>query len=277
MSTQIPFNKGAVYPSECISEAWEIIKDRYWIFLLFVLIEVLIIVFIPIVRWFLYGPMMVGIYYAALQKQKERPISAETFLKGFSIFLSAMVIGLIESGLQLLNDILSVMFNGVGLILQMLNLDMDKLLKPPRGSAMLATDPNLELLGASVALIIIFVVIILLFSIAVSFAWRITFIFALPLLADHPELNIGEALSLGARAGWSNAGGLIVLMILQTLVGLLGLLALCIGIFFVMPVIEVSNVAAYRMVFPDVQPPPSMYNEPPRPEYYTGFGQGQGA
>jgi len=106
-----------------------------------------------------------------------------------------------------------------------------------------------------------------------AFAWQITFKFALPLITDH-NLSIGEAISLSARAGWSNIGGIILLSILEGLVVFVGLLALCVGIFFVLPIIWAANAMAFRMVFPDA-PQPAAYNEPPRPDYYGGsFGQG---
>ncbi len=105
-------------------------------------------------------------------------------------------------------------------------------------------------------------------------AWQITFKFALPILTDNDGLGIGEIIKLSARAGWSNIGGIIVLVILQTLVILVGVLALCVGVLFVIPVIWASNAIAYRMVFPE-SPQGGIYNEPPRPDYYGGsFGQG---
>jgi uncharacterized membrane protein len=84
-----------------------------------------------------------------------------------------------------------------------------------------------------------------------------------------------EALKLSARAGWSNVGGIIVLAILGFLVALVGVLALCIGVLFVMPIIIVAWAFAYRQVFPDSGPSPAYRYEPPSPDAYQGsFGQG---
>jgi len=51
-------------------------------------------------------------------------------------------------------------------------------------------------------------------------------------------------------------------------------IALCIGVFFVLPVIWVAWAFAYRQVFPDLNPT-IFRNEPPPPDAYQGnFGQG---
>ena len=53
-----------------------------------------------------------------------------------------------------------------------------------------------------------------------------------------------------------------------------GVLAFCIGVLFVLPIIWVSWAFAYRQVFPDLSPT-AYRNEPPPPDAYQGsFGQG---
>src|ERR1700755_1845446 len=123
MDIEIPYNKGAIRASDCIGEGWNLIKDQYWLFFLFAAIGALIIGFIPILRWFVYGPMLVGFYFAVLQRTKSEVVSAESFMKSFGIFLPAMILGLIESLGQLLNDVVSIFVNGLSLFLQSLQLD----------------------------------------------------------------------------------------------------------------------------------------------------------
>jgi hypothetical protein len=107
-----------------------------------------------------------------------------------------------------------------------------------------------------------------------SILWQVTFKFALPLLADNEGIGLGDCIKLSARAGWSNIGGIIVLAILEGLLALAGVIALCVGVFFVMPIIWAANALAFRMVFPD-GPKNTTYNAPPDPQYYgSSFGQG---
>jgi hypothetical protein len=277
MDIDIPFNKGAVRASDCISEGWNLIKGQFWLFFLFVTIGALIIGFIPILRWFVYGPMLVGAYYAVLRRAKGEFVSAEAFMKGFGMFLPAMIVGLIESLGQLLNDVVSIFANGLSLLLQSLHLDKNLPgSTPPFGANNFSpTDELGQIFAGLVGLVLVIVVVAVVVSVLITFIWRITFMFALPLMADHPELTPVQAISLSAKAGWSNPGGIVLLIILQWLVSLAGVLALCIGIFFVIPIIVASDIAAYRMVFPEAAPIPSIYNEPPEPQYYgSTFGQG---
>jgi uncharacterized membrane protein len=270
MNYNIPYNRGAIDAPACISEAWDLIKDKYWLFLGIVLVGMLMTGCIPVLKHFLYGPVSVGIYFAISRKMRNEEVSFDNLFKGFQIFVPAMVVGLIESALPLLNDIVSLFSNTTQILLQML--DLEGKFPQFERTSFVASDPNVALAGGAAGFIIVLVIVMAAVFIIVGFAWRITFMFALPLMADHPELSVGEAISLGAKGGWANPGGIIVLMILQTLVALLGLIALCIGIFFVMPVIEASNFVAYRMVFPDV-PRQNVYEEPPQPQYYGGtFG-----
>jgi hypothetical protein len=68
-------------------------------------------------------------------------------------------------------------------------------------------------------------------------------------------------------------GGIILLMILGGLVGLLGFIALCLGIFVAIPGVWAANVCAYRQVFPLLDGRFNM--NPPLPTAYgSSFGQG---
>jgi len=82
-----------------------------------------------------------------------------------------------------------------------------------------------------------------------------------------------EAITLSARAAFSNIGGLILLFILGFFVTLLGLIAFCVGLLVAIPVLWVANAVAYRMVFPKLNQ--NVWTTPPPPTAYdTGFGQG---
>jgi len=105
-----------------------------------------------------------------------------------------------------------------------------------------------------------------------AIAWRVLLYFAIPLAMEH-DLGPVEAMKLSAKAATSNIGGLIVLFILEALVAVLGVLMLCIGVFFVMPIIFVANVFAYRQVFPLIERHFNV-NPPPPIVYGSNFGQG---
>ena len=66
-----------------------------------------------------------------------------------------------------------------------------------------------------------------------------------------------------------------MLFIFEFLLALAGVLALCIGIFFVIPIIYAANAFAYRQVFPWVRDNFNM--APPPPTAYGDFGSGMAA
>ena len=88
------------------------------------------------------------------------------------------------------------------------------------------------------------------------------------------DVDVITAIKLSARAGWSNIGGIIVLAILLWLLSLLGILALCIGILFILPILYAAWTFAYRQVFPDLGPDNRQYTPPPPDAYAGSFGQG---
>ncbi|MBC7901264.1 MAG: hypothetical protein H7070_14555, partial [Saprospiraceae bacterium] len=67
----IEFRTGVIKPIEVYKEAWEMIKDQYWIVFAVTLVGMLIGGAVPIV---LIGPMMCGIYLVLFQKHEGRPV-----------------------------------------------------------------------------------------------------------------------------------------------------------------------------------------------------------
>ncbi len=264
MDTHIPFNKGAINATDCISRGWDMIKDKYWLFLGITLLGMVIGGCVPCLSLFMAGPIMVGIYYCMFTRIRGGEVQFEMLFKGFDKFVPAMVIGLIEA----LPAIIFQIFR--------LTIDLSTMGMRGRGGRtfdFFASSSSRDFPAMEAGLMILLLVVSIFFFFF-SIAWAITFRFALPLLTEH-NLDIMETIKLSARAGWSNVGGLIVLFILQVLVALLGMLALCVGILFVIPVIHASNALAYRMVFPEGLQN-NVYNEPPRPDYYGGtFASGQ--
>jgi len=87
------------------------------------------------------------------------------------------------------------------------------------------------------------------------------------------DLGPVDAMKLSAKAATSNVGGLVVLFIFESLVALLGFLMLCVGLFFVMPIIYAANAFAYRQVFPLIEQ--NFQITPPAPTIYgSSYGRG---
>ena len=88
------------------------------------------------------------------------------------------------------------------------------------------------------------------------------FLFAYPLIVDR-KLSGWEAIKTSYRAATKNLGGVLGLIFLNAGLGILGVLACYVGVFFVMPVTFASYAAAYRQVFPEI--PQSFASPPPPP------------
>ena len=91
--------------------------------------------------------------------------------------------------------------------------------------------------------------------------------FSFPLIVDR-NLGAFAAMSLSARAVWNNLGGVAGLYGVGFVLGFAGMLAFCVGIYFVIPIIIAGNVLAYRKVFPA----PGSTNVPPAPNVFQDAG-----
>lgn len=267
MTPQIQFNAGVVRAGECVSHGLEIVKPNYFLLVGICLLTTVLIACIPCLNYFILGPVLVGVYYTILRQMRDEPIEFSMMFKGFEKFVPAMVIGLIQSIPQMAGDGIRITGNVSDIFEKQMNRgrggNYNYLAQNMQGL------PEFALGGGLIAIIIIIVLLGILFALA----WSVTFRFALPLLAEY-DLSIGEAISLSARAGWANWSGLILLSILQFLIALVGVLMLCIGIFFVVPIIYAAEMSAYRSVFPEPRQPFS--NEPPRPDAYgANYGMPQ--
>ena len=256
----IEFTHGTLDGSECVSTAWELIKRRYGLYLGVTLLTMVLATWLYCISWVLLGPIWAGIYYIVTRDLEDEPIEFGMMFKGFEKFVPLMVIGLIASIPQILYFILSMFMNVASLFI-------------PQGGgrdAQFFAEPTIspQIASGMIAAIIIGAIIFLLFFIA----WSVTFFFVVPLTFEY-DLSPGEAIKLSARAAWANFGGLVVLAIMNTLVGLLGVLLICVGIFLVsVPVITIAYAVAYRQVFPRIK---QQFNMAPPPPTEYGFGGAQ--
>lgn len=254
----IEFQRGAINAGDCIGNAWEMLKRNYGMFLGISLVAYLLIACVPCLNFFILGPVMGGVYYVALRDMRSEPVEFGMMFKGFEKFMPLMVIGLIQSIPSIIAQILQSIFQFSGAILDTRRTpDFD-----------FFQDSGVGALGAGIVMIAVIVGLVFL---VVGLLWWGAFFFAVPLAMEY-DLGPMEAIKLSAQAGMSNIGGLIVLLIFEILVGLLGVLLICIGMFLIsIPVVFIANAFAYRQVFPYLGG--QKYNmNPPPPSAYGDFG-----
>jgi len=235
------FRRGVVAPVECIKEGWALIKDQYWLFLGISLVGILIAGVVPIV---LLGPMMIGIFLCLLQKQRGEPVEFGTLFNGFEQFVP----GLVVAALKMIPIFIILVPYYIFLVAMMAT-------SMPHGRNPSPEDSQAFVLSFFGFEIVFFVVIMV-----VSMLIEIFFMFTFPLIADR-KLSGLDAVKLSFRAGKANLGGIIGLILLNGLLGFVGVLCCIIGVYFYLPIAFASQVVAYRRVFPDLgqklpSPPP---------------------
>lgn len=259
--TNIEFQRGVIDAGGCVSNAWTMVKQNYGVYLGIALIAMILAGCIPCVSLFLVGPVMGGVYFVYLRAMRGEPVEFAMMFKGFEKFVPLMVIGIIASIPEIIGQILrsTVDLGRLGLMGDGRNKDFQFF---QQGS-----NPEFAIATGLLILIAIVAVVVILFAVV----WRVLLFFAIPLVMEY-DLGVIDAIKLSARAATSNIGGMIVLFIFEFLIVLLGVLALCIGVFFVIPIIYAANAFAYRQVFPLVEQRFNM--SPPPPNAYGNFGSG---
>ena len=268
--TNIQYSKGVIDATGCISNGWNMLKPNYWLYFgicLVATLAMMVLSCIPCLNILLTGlvnaPLIAGIYYVLLREMRGEPVEFAMMFKGFEKFVPVMVVGFIQAIPGIIFTILQWALDLGRLAAQIANGARR------RGDFFQSSDgTEIAIAGGLIILYIVIAVVFFFFSVA----WQITFAFALPLVVEH-DISPIEAIKLSAKAGWGNAGGLIVLFILVFLIALAGVFALCLGIFFVIPLVYASYAFAYRQVFPIPGQVPQTV-PPPAGNYGGGFGQG---
>ena len=256
----IQFIPGAIDAGDCVTNAWEMLKKNYGMYLGISVVTMLLVSCIPCLNIFIVGPVMGGFFYVASRDMRGEPADFGMMFKGFEKFVPLMVIGLIQSIPGVIAQVLRLTIN-----LGQLGLG--------------GKDGNYQFFQASSdkdilagGLAVIGVVVGLVFAVIAIVWWMIMF-FAIPLAMEN-EIGPIDAIKLSARAAMSNIGGLIVLIIFEILVMLVGILLICVGAFLIsFPVILLANVFAFRQVFPWAGQQFNMAPPPPN-AYGSNFGSG---
>jgi uncharacterized membrane protein len=251
------YQVGAIDAGAAVSNAWNMLKANYGMYLGIAILTLLLTGCIPCLNVIIAGPVMGGVFLVALRDMRGEPVDFGMMFKGFEKFVPLMVIGLIQAIPGIIAQIVqySARFAELGL-------------QGSRGrstSFYQASAPDFALSGGILALVLLLSLGFMVFA----FFWWAVFFFAIPLVMEH-DLSPIDAIKLSARAAMSNLGGMLVLMLFEVLVVLLGMLVLCVGVFLIsMPVIFLANAFAYRQVFPWIERQMNM--APPDPGQY-GFG-----
>jgi len=165
------------------------------------------------------------------------PIDFGMMFKGFEKAGTLFLIGAITAAPTIVFTILNVFLQAGQVLLQAI--------MGNQGRSQFQASPDVAVAGGLVVLVLVVVAV----AFIISILWAITFAFAVPIAMDQ-DVDALTAIKLSARAGWGNFGGVLILMILGGLISLGGALVCCIGLFFVLPIVNGAVVFAYRQVFP---------------------------
>jgi uncharacterized membrane protein len=235
VSANLPeFNSGVIRPVECLKSGWALIKDEYWLFLGMAFVAIIVGSAVPL--GILMGPMMCGIYLCFLNRMRGERIEFGQLFKGFDYFGDSIIAALAH-----VVPMLAIIFP-----LYFVFLFGFAMLAPQRGSRRTVDDPS--------ALITFLIVMGVVFLIAFFIAMAISalFMFSYPLIVDR-RLSGLNAVKTSARAVLANFGGVMGLLMLNMLLGIVGVLFCYVGVFFVMPIGLAAWAVAYRQVFPATQ------------------------
>ncbi|MBX3244217.1 MAG: hypothetical protein KF685_07150 [Acidobacteria bacterium] len=256
------FFRGVIDPTGCIKNGWRLISPNYWMYLGIALLGWVMMACIPCLNIFLMGPVMGGIYYVLLRDMRGDPVDFSMMFKGFEKLGPTLLVGFIQALPGIIFQIIDFFFNLSSFLIQINEIQR-------QGDFYQSDGSDVAIAGG---FLLIYYVIAAIF-VVVSIIWSISFVFAIPLVMEN-NISAIEALKLSARAAWSNVGGVILLSILVFLIMLAGVLALCIGWIFILPLITASFAFAYRQVFPMPDTAPVYSTPPPPGEYGGSFGQG---
>lgn len=219
---KIPFNTGVICPVECFKEAWELIKNDYWILFLIFLVGALIG---AASLYVLLGAMLCGIFNAYIKKIDGKPVAIEDLFKGFSFFApSILLVVIIIIPTLLMMGIVYAPFIAAVVM-----------------GSKLSQEEFFQLLAGSFAVDLIVSIIVICFHTLLFFAF--------PLLVDR-NLTAIEAIKTSVKAVWQNLGGVVGLILVGAGINLVGALVCGFGVYFTVPIVVAGNMLAYRKVFP---------------------------
>lgn len=223
------FERTAIRPMDCLSESWNLMAGKYWLFLAICLVGLVIQGLVPFKL--LTGPMFCGIYVAWFAISDGRTLRFEMLFKGFDVFVPSLLASLILTAITLVVTLpcMGLLFAGMA-----------------AGAAAGQDNPEVARWLILLAVAVFTLVLLTLMTILWTF-----FIWVYPLIVDR-KLNAIEALTTSARAAGANIWGVL---------GLIGVISIVVTVAFFLCVIPMILVApwcfgavgvAYRRVFPRI-------------------------
>lgn len=237
------FRRGAVQPVVCIQTGWELIKQRYWLFVGMCFVAIFLGSMVPF--GLILGPMMCGIYLTIFHLRRNQPIEFGLLFKGFDYFGESVVATLIHyvPMVVIIMPFYIVLYAGLFMIMSR------------RGGP----DPD-SLFGF---LALVFVMMLVMFILITLMS--IIFTFSYPLIVDRRLSGIA-AVKLSAKGAVANFLPLLGLYLLNGIVMFIGVLLCFVGMFLAMPITFAAIETAYEQVFglteaqgPNLPPPPPMF------------------
>ena len=224
----LEFKSGVIRPIECVREAWELIKDDYWILFAISLVGGLIG---GVSMYVLIGAMICGIFACYLKKMDGGPVVFDDLFIGFKFFWPSL-------GVTIAIVVPIVIWTTIMFVTIYL---------PIITAAVMGNNANESaILGTFVVGFIIDIAIAI-----VMICIHSLLIFSFPLIVDR-GLSSWDAMKLSARAVLKNIGGIGGVTAINFLLVLAGELAFCVGLYLVIPIITAANLIAYRKVFPRI-------------------------
>lgn len=225
------FRTGVIKPVECVKEGFELIKSDYWLLFAIWLVGGLIGGF---TLYILFGAMICGIFYAYLKKIDGLPVAFDDLWKGMNWFTPGLIVTLVI--------IVPLLVFYIGVYISVI---VAIVVGSQAGEA--------GVMGALIGVGLLDIIVVILLV-----CFQTLLMFAYPLIVDR-GLGGVAAMKTSARAVWNNLGGVAGLIGVNFGLMIVGYMAFCIGLYFVIPIMIAGNVVAYRRVFPSLQNPGGFY------------------
>ena len=249
MTPQIPFQRNAVEPVQCIKDGWQLIKGQYWLFVGMAAVGMLIGSAVPM--GILMGPMMCGLFLSFFKVMRREPVEFGTLFKGFDYFGPGVIATLLHM-LPIMAVVIPAYFLFyVGMIFSM-------------AASGAGDEPSPAPMLAMFVMFGIFWIVILVLVVVIS----IGFTFAHPLIVDR-KMQGFDAVKLSFKAAMANFWRLLGMAMLTFVLNIAGVLLCYVGVFLVLPIGYAAIASAYNQVFGLRNPEDVLSDLPPPPPTFT--------
>src|SRR4051812_26795821 len=195
MTPQIPYRRNAIEPVQCIKDAWELVKDQYWLFVGMCVVAMLIGSAVP--AGILLGPMMCGLYFTFFKLRRGEPIEFSLLFKGFDYFGPSIIATLLHVVPIIAILIPAYFFFYISLVVSLI----------AQGD-----NPNPWAMLGVLAMLLLFFLLVFVVIIIISLG----FTFAYPLIVDR-KLRGMDAVKLSFKAALANFWPLLGMVVLTSL------------------------------------------------------------